>query len=88
LKLSEQLTASIIRLIRVIITLMVEAVKFLRKVVQQILTDVSEDLTASIIRVMRMIVTLMMETVRSSSISVNTYQITRCNIPQDRHFYM
>jgi hypothetical protein len=45
-----------------------------------ILTDVSEELTASIIRVMKAI--------SYSETSVNSYQITRCCIPEDSHFYL
>jgi hypothetical protein len=41
-----------------------------------ILTDISEELTASIFRV---------EAVSSSETSVNIYQTTRCNIPEDSH---
>jgi hypothetical protein len=44
--------------------------------VTQILTDISEELTASIIR-----------TVSYSETSVNIYQITRCNIPEDSRLH-
>jgi hypothetical protein len=48
----------------------------LRLVVWQILTDVSGRIT------------LMMEAVSSSESSVNIYQTTRCNIPEDSHFIL
>jgi hypothetical protein len=52
----------------------------LHSAVGQILTDVSEELTASITRAMSV-----METVSSSETSVNIYQISRRNIPEDSH---
>jgi hypothetical protein len=42
-------------------------------------TDISEVLAAFIIRV------LMMEAANTSEMSVNFYQTTRCNIPEDSH---
>jgi hypothetical protein len=55
----------------------------LRSVVWQKFIDVSEVLAASIIRAK----TLMMETARTSETSVNVYQTTRCNIPEDSHLH-
>jgi hypothetical protein len=46
-------------------------------------TDVSEELAASIIKT----ITLMMETVSTSETSVNYYQTTRRNIPEDSHLH-
>jgi hypothetical protein len=49
-----------------------------RSVVCEILTDVSEELRA---------IALMMEAVSSSETSVNFYQTTRRNIPEDSHLH-
>jgi hypothetical protein len=60
-----------------------------------ILTDVSEELPATIIRVIctvifMTVITLMMVAVSSYEMTVNRpiYQITRCYIPQERHFIL
>jgi hypothetical protein len=50
----------------------------LYRIVWKMLTDVSEELTASIIRV---------EAVSSSETSINMYQTTRCNVPEDSHLH-
>jgi hypothetical protein len=50
----------------------------LRRVVWYKMTDVSELLTASV---------LMMKTVSTSETSVNIYQTTRCNMPEDSHLH-
>jgi hypothetical protein len=55
----------------------------LRLVVWQKFTNVSEVLAASIIRAM----SEMMETTSISETSVNFYEITRRNIPEDSHFH-
>jgi hypothetical protein len=47
------------------------------------LTDVLEELAASIIRT----IALMMEAVSMSETSVNFYQTTQRNIPEDSHFH-
>jgi hypothetical protein len=52
----------------------------LRRVVWYIKTDVSEVLTVSFIRAMS---TLMMRAVSTSETSVNIYETTRRNIPED-----
>jgi hypothetical protein len=48
-------------------------------------TDVSEALAASIIRAM---IALMMEASGASEKSVNVYQTTRRNIPEDNHLHI
>jgi hypothetical protein len=53
-------------------------------VVWYILTIISEELTVSIIRVF---ITLTKEAVSSSEISVNIYQITHSNIPEESHIH-
>jgi hypothetical protein len=54
----------------------------LRRVVSQDVTDVSEVLTTSII------IVLMMEAVSTSKTSVNFYDTTRRNIPEDSHLHI
>jgi hypothetical protein len=54
----------------------------LRRVVLSKFTDVSDVLTASIMKA----ISLMMEAVRTSDMSVDLYEITRRNIPQDKLF--
>jgi hypothetical protein len=49
------------------------------------LTDVSDVLTTSIIRA---IIALMMEAVSTSEMSVNFYETTRRNIPEDGHLHI
>lgn len=49
-----------------------------------ILTDVSEVLTLTIFTV---IIALMMQAVGTPETSVNIYQITRCNMPEDSHLH-
>jgi hypothetical protein len=56
----------------------------LRRVVWQKLTHVSQLLTASIISA---ITTVMIEAVSTSETSVNFYQTTRRNIPEDSHLH-
>jgi hypothetical protein len=55
-----------------------------RRVVWYKLADVSEMLTAFIISTM---ITLMMEAVHTSETSVNFYQTTRRNMPEDRYLH-
>jgi hypothetical protein len=52
----------------------------LRRGVPQKLNDVSEVVTASIIRAM-------MEAVSTSDVSVNFYETTRLNFPEDSHLH-
>jgi hypothetical protein len=51
----------------------------------QTFTDISEVLAASIIRANRAIISLMMEAARTSETSVNVYQNTPRNNPEDSH---
>jgi hypothetical protein len=48
---------------------------------------VSEVITASIISAIKALIALMMEAVITSEMSVNFYQITRRNIPEDSHLH-
>jgi hypothetical protein len=51
------------------------------------LTDVSEVLAASMSRTMKVMVALMMEAASTTEMSVNFYQTTRRNIPEDSHLH-
>jgi hypothetical protein len=56
----------------------------LRRVVWQKFTDISKVLASSIIII---IIALMMEAASTSETSVNFYQITRRNNPEDGHLH-
>jgi hypothetical protein len=62
----------------------------LRRVVWWKFTDISEVLSASIFRaisIIRALIALQMEAVSTSETSVNFYQTTRRNIPEDSHLH-
>jgi hypothetical protein len=58
----------------------------LRRVVWYKFANVSEVLFASIIKA-RSLISLIMESLSTSETSVNFYETTRRNIPEDRHFH-